>query len=728
MLLLVALFTTVASTAQERKKIAVVLSGGGAKGMAHIGALKVIEEAGIPVDYIVGTSIGSIVGGLYAIGYTPSQLDSMVRKQNWSLLLSDKAERKRLSLDRREDKEKYIISIPFDPEKKQKLDGLVQGENLNTLFSDLTIGYHDSIDFNRLPIPFACVATDIVSGREVVFHEGVLSTAIRASMAIPGAFTPVRKDSMVLVDGGLKNNYPADVAKKMGADIVIGISVQNEPQKADRLNKVTDILTQVIDFACKTKFESNKEQTDLFIKVDTEGYTVGSFNMEAIDSLILRGEEAARAQLAALHTLKKEAGISEDFIPRPHGPYKSLSTISNIFINRIYFTDMGEREITKILRKSRLKEHGMNSVKQIENALDILREELAYSNVFYTLIETQDGHNLYFHQDNKMGNRLNVGVRFDSEEIVALLLNIRIGLRTGIPSTISLNGRLGKRYTASLKYTLEPSLMKRLDFSYTYRYNDLNIYEKGHRTYNTTYHQHTVEAGYSDVWFKNFRYDVGLQFEYFHHKDFLHSLDIPELPRPESRHFFNYFIRLHYNTFDKGYYPSKGVDFQAGYTIYTDNMARYEGHSPFSAVNASWRSVFSLNSRFAVLPSVYGRVLIGRGVSGFYGNTIGGDVAARYLLQQLPFAGIHNIESMKKSLLIGGLKLRQRFGGKHYVSLAGNIGLTDDKFQNILEGKYIYGLSMGYGFDSDLGPLETSIGYSNHTDDVKCYVNLGFFF
>lgn len=728
MLLLVALFTTVASTAQERKKIAVVLSGGGAKGMAHIGALKVIEEVGIPVDYIVGTSIGSIVGGLYAIGYTPSQLDSMVRKQNWSLLLSDKAERKRLSLDRREDKEKYIISIPFDPEKKQKLDGLVQGENLNTLFSDLTIGYHDSIDFNRLPVPFACVATDIVSGREIVFHEGVLSTAIRASMAIPGAFTPVRKDSMVLVDGGLKNNYPADVAKKMGADIVIGINVQNEPQKADKLNKVTDILTQVIDFACKTKFESNKERTDLFIKVNTEGYTVGSFNKEAIDSLILRGEEAARSQMAALHALKKEAGISEDFILRPHGPYKSLSTISNIFINRIYFTDMGEREITKILRKSRLKEHDMNSVKQIENALDILREELAYSNVFYTLRETQDGHNLYFHQDNKMENRLNVGVRFDSEEIVALLLNIRIGLRTSIPSTISLNGRLGKRYTASLKYTLEPSLMKRLDFSYTYRYNDLNIYEKGHRTYNTTYHQHTVEAGYSDVWFKNFRYDVGLQFEYFHHKDLLYSLDIPELPRPESRHFFNYFIRLHYNTFDKGYYPSKGIDFQTGYTIYTDNMARYEGHSPFSAVNASWRSAFSLGSRFAVLPSVYGRVLIGRGVSGFYGNTIGGDVAARYLLQQLPFAGIHNIESMKKSLLIGGLKLRQRFGGKHYVSLAGNIGMTDDKFQNILEGKYIYGLSMGYGFDSDLGPLETSIGYSNHTDNVKCYVNLGFFF
>lgn len=397
---------------RNEKKIAVVLSGGGAKGMAHIGALKIIEEAGIPIDYIVGTSIGSIVGGLYAIGYTPSQLDSIVRRQEWSWLLSDKTETKKLSLDRREEKEKYIISIPFDPSKKQKMDGLIQGENLNALFSDLTIGYHDSIDFKNLPIPFACVATDIVSGNEIAFHKGVLSAAIRASMAIPGAFTPIRKDSMVLVDGGLKNNYPADVAKQMGADLIIGVSVQSEPQKAEKLNKVTDILTQVIDFACKNKFESNKELTDLFIQIDTEGYTAGSFSKEAIDSLILRGEEAARSQLNALYSIKEKAGYDKAYIPHSHGPYKSLSFIQRISINNIYFTDIGEREISRILRKSRLKEHNLNSVGQIENALNILREEMAYTNVYYTLKETQDGNNLYFHQDNKMENRLNVGIRF----------------------------------------------------------------------------------------------------------------------------------------------------------------------------------------------------------------------------------------------------------------------------------------------------------------------------
>lgn len=328
---------------RNEKKIAVVLSGGGAKGMAHIGALKIIEEAGIPIDYIVGTSIGSIVGGLYAIGYTPSQLDSIVRRQEWSWLLSDKTETKKLSLDRREEKEKYIISIPFDPSKKQKMDGLIQGENLNALFSDLTIGYHDSIDFKNLPIPFACVATDIVSGNEIAFHKGVLSAAIRASMAIPGAFTPIRKDSMVLVDGGLKNNYPADVAKQMGADLIIGVSVQSEPQKAEKLNKVTDILTQVIDFACKNKFESNKELTDLFIQIDTEGYTAGSFSKEAIDSLILRGEEAARSQLNALYSIKEKAGYDKAYIPHSHGPYKSLSSLFSEFSLIIFILQILEK-------------------------------------------------------------------------------------------------------------------------------------------------------------------------------------------------------------------------------------------------------------------------------------------------------------------------------------------------------------------------------------------------
>ena len=157
LVLLTCLFFALPSSAQQRKKVGVVLSGGGAKGVAHIGALKVIEEAGIPIDYIVGTSMGSIIGGLYAIGYTPQQLDSMVKKQDWTFLLSDRIKRSQQTMSEREKSETFVLSLPLTGKrfKEQASGGVIKGQNLANLFSDLTLGYHDSIDFNKLPIPFA---------------------------------------------------------------------------------------------------------------------------------------------------------------------------------------------------------------------------------------------------------------------------------------------------------------------------------------------------------------------------------------------------------------------------------------------------------------------------------------------------------------------------------------------------------------------------------------------
>ena len=192
---------------EAHKKVAVVLSGGGAKGMAHIGALRVIEEAGIPIDIIVGTSMGSIIGGLYSIGYTPDQIDEMVNAQDWTYVLSDKIKREEISFVEKKRAEKYVLSVPFAKNPKESIgQGIVKGQNLANLFSELTRGYHDSIDFNDLPVKYACVAVDIVTGDELVFHNGYLQQAMRASMSIPGVFQPVKIDGKVLVEGGLKNN------------------------------------------------------------------------------------------------------------------------------------------------------------------------------------------------------------------------------------------------------------------------------------------------------------------------------------------------------------------------------------------------------------------------------------------------------------------------------------------------------------------------------------------
>ena len=238
------LVVCVAGVGIHHPRVAVVLSGGGAKGVAHISALKVIEEVGIPVDYVVGTSMGSIIGGLYAIGYSPTQLDSLVRSQDWEWLLSDKPKRDYRTLTEQENEVRYILSVPMTRKGSLlKPESLARGQNIGDMFAALTIGFHDSIDFRRLPVPFACIATDITDGSEVILNRGVLAEAMRASMAIPGVFSPVRKDGMILVDGGLVNNFPVDVARNMGADIVIGVDVQEGLHKEDRLNSLSEILS-----------------------------------------------------------------------------------------------------------------------------------------------------------------------------------------------------------------------------------------------------------------------------------------------------------------------------------------------------------------------------------------------------------------------------------------------------------------------------------------------------
>ena len=714
---------------EQRKKVGVVLSGGGAKGMAHIKALQVIEEAGIPIDYIAGTSMGAIVGGLYAIGYTPEQLDSMVRKQDWTFLLSDRIKRSAMSLTDRERSEKYTVSIPFTKTPKDAVTGgIMKGQNLANLFSDLTVGYHDSINFNKLPIPFACVAANVVNGEQIIFHDGILSTAMRASMAIPGVFTPVRQDSMVLVDGGIVNNYPADVVKAMGADIIIGVDVQNALKKADKLNSVPDILGQIVDITCQSNHDKNVDLTDTYIRVNVDGYSSASFTPAAIDTLMRRGEEAAKDQWSSLLALKKKIGIAEDYTPKQHGPYSSLSNARTIYVTDISFSGVEVDDKKWLMKKCKLEENSDISTQQIEQALNQLRGSQSYSSASYTLKETPEGYHLNFLLQEKYERRINLGIRFDSEEIASLLVNATADLKTRIPSRLALTGRLGKRYAARIDYTLEPMQQRNFNFSYMFQYNDINIYEEGDRAYNTTYKYHLAEFGFSDVWYKNFRFGLGLRFEYYKYKDFLFKKpEISDL-KVESEHFLSYFAQVQYNTYDKGRFPSKGSDFRAAYSLYTDNMAQYNEHAPFSALNASWASVIPVTRRFAVIPSIYGRILIGRDFPYPLQNAIGGEVPGFYIPQQLPFAGVTNLELMDNTVMIASIKFRQRMGAIHYLTLTGNYGLTDSNFFDILKGKQLFGISAGYGMDSIFGPLEISLGYSNQTDKGSCFVNLGYYF
>ena len=306
--LVLLLLFTFGATAQQRPRVGVVLSGGGAKGMAHIGALKVIEEAGYPVDIIAGTSMGSLIGALYSIGYSTDDLDSLVRSQDWVTLFTDRTDPSTLTLRQREEQNTYAFIRGLSSQTPDR-GGLIRGRNLNRLFMQLCHYYLDSISFDSLPIPFACVATDIVTNTEVDFHSGSLVRAMRASMAIPGVFTPVRWGDSVLVDGGLQNNYPADLARAMGADIIIGVSVQSPEAKADDLTDAGSVMNQIININCKKKYTENVALSDIFIQVDVSGYGAASFTPSAIDTLIRRGGEAARRQWDDLLQLRRSHHI-----------------------------------------------------------------------------------------------------------------------------------------------------------------------------------------------------------------------------------------------------------------------------------------------------------------------------------------------------------------------------------------------------------------------------------
>lgn len=711
---------------QPRKKVGLVLSGGGAKGMAHIGAIKIIEEAGIPIDYVVGTSMGSIIGGLYSIGYTPEQMDSMVRKQDWTFLLSDQILRKDMNMQERDADEKYVISVPFSKTSIQDLaGGLIKGQNISNLFSELTMGYHDSLNFNKLPIPFACVSENIVKGEEYVFHDGVLSTAMRASMAIPGVFTPVRLDSMVLVDGGVVNNYPVNIAKQMGADVIIGVDVQSALRTANELENAGAILGQLIDLMGQDNYLNNLKETDVLIKVNVKGYSAASFTKNAVDSLIHRGLVAAEAQKDALMKLKKEIGLPENYRPIRKHTYQPVEWI---MIKDIHFNGLDEKDTEWVMNRCGLEENTFNSIQRIKGATSIILANTSYSNISYNLLQNKDGtYDLNYTLNKKNENRINIGVRFDSEEIASLLINARTTLKSKLPAYLSASIRLGKRYGAQLTYGIDTSPLSSLALSYQYLYNDIDYHRLGKRSFTTTSEHHTAEISYYNVWLRNFRFGIGSKYELYDYGRFLHMIG-SEGFEVNKEYFFSYFANLHYETYDKAYFPSRGVKFHGSYSLNTDDFLKYKGETPFSIVSGSFEGVIPITSRFSIIPSVSGRFLFGKNIPFSKKNVMGGDAMEQYLPDQLPFAGTNQVELMDNTLMIGGMKFRQRIGNTHYLTLTGNYALSSGKIKNILNEESMFGCSLGYGMDSMFGPLEATFNYTNHSKKVGFYINLGYKF
>lgn len=715
----------------DRKKVAVVLSGGGAKGMAHIGALKVIERAGIPVDIVCGTSMGSIVGGLYAIGYNADVLDSIVRNQDWSYVITDKEDLAQQSLADREKQNTYVISRGLTIGKRNENDGgIIKGKNLAELFWKLCTGYTDSIDFSHdLPIPFACVATDIVDNTEYDFHSGCLPQAMRASMAIPAVFSPVRKGDHVLVDGGLRNNYPADIAREMGADIIIGVTVQGAPRTAEDLGGTMSILSQIVDVNCKNKYDENLAMTDVPIRVNTTGYGAASFSANAIDTLIRRGEEEAMKLWDELMTLKDQIGIDKTYAPPRLTPLRPAVMSEKIKIIAYEFENMTQQDERFLREKFQLKEGDSIDVRKQEQITTAMRMDLFYQNAKSRTVPNGDGYQLILTAGNRKTSQVNAGFRFDTEEYAAVQLGADFPLKTSLPMNAEFTLRLGKRMMGRAELTFHPRSFTRPAISYSFHRNDVNIYYKGDRDYSVVYNQHQAEFSPVNLNVRNFNVRMSIRWDYLHYQDKLvaDAINSQELLL-ENSSYISYRAQIKYNSENSWHFPTRGARFKAEYAYLTDNFTKLEGKPGMSDVNANWRMSFALSEHFTVQPMVYGRLLFGSIVPVVFANVMGGEWFGHYLEQQMPFAGVGYVEYTRPFVVAAQLQAQQSLGSGHYLLLRLATAQHAAVIKDIPDSKMMLGCQAAYYYNTMLGPIGVTLGYSNKTKEPYFYINLGYEF
>ncbi len=434
--------------AQEpaQKKVCLVLSGGGARGAAHIGILKVFERERVPIDFIVGTSFGAIVGGLYSLGYSASEIEQIIFRQDWSSLFSDAPERRFAPLAAQKSL-RYMGQVSFQGWSPELPAGLYGGQKLTEALDRLTteriaaFGY----DFDRLPTPFRAIATNLLDGRAYIFKKGTMTDALRASIAIPMLFTPLEKDGMLLVDGGLADNLPTDVARSMGADIVIASDVTSPLLTKSEIRTFVDVLDQSLSLLMIRSVQNNAHLADLIIKPDLTSYSYSSYSL--VRPIEERGEQEAERRLQDVKALV--AGIP----PRPHPSW--MPAANKVIIESIAFKGLQRVDAGQLRSEVKSKPGQPADPDVIADDLGRLYATRLFERVDFSLDPTGDDRcRLVYTAKEAPLHTLGASIRYDLDYKFVALAEFTARQLFGTPSTLTLSSQFGglEDYFASLRF------------------------------------------------------------------------------------------------------------------------------------------------------------------------------------------------------------------------------------------------------------------------------------
>ncbi len=711
-------------TRKTRPKIGLVLSGGGAKGFAHIGALKVIRDAGIEVDYIAGTSMGSLVGGLYAIGYSPEFIETLVRSQNWTDLLLDKINRRQLSLDEKNYNEQQFISFPVTKEKISLPFGIKYGQNISLLLSKLATPVYQHQSFKNFQTPFLCVGTAIATGESVLIEEGNLAEAMRASMAIPSVFTPVMVEGKLLVDGGLVNNFPAKELAERGCDIIIGVDVQSHKDfQIEDLSTITSILDRSAGFYRKALNDTAMKYVDYYIQPDITGYGVGSFG--DYDSIMLRGERAGLENLSRLDSL----AIYLKSFPDYELKIRDLEPMTHFVLDSVVV--MGNKIVpTETLKALFDEEKGdVIEVEDLEELIEQIYGSLFFKTAKYSLLPGNNGAIVKLEVEEDELGSIGLGLHYDSDYKAGILITSRFRNLLLKNTLFETTLGLSENPHFGLKYYQNRGLLPSFGFAANWFSFSFIDYVNGKDKIGEYQMSNLlVELYIQSVSRKNISLGGGIQMEVSSLRNDI-GIDFGVNNSQFSQTFFNFFAFLKVDRWDHSFFPHDGGKLDLNAIFITEflqggNMNFGEKATVLSAV---YDKAIPLGSKWTLRPRASVGLTFGTGLYMSHLFTLGGQ-GAHYLPGMTSFSGLDVFQLSGTQMLAGRLRLQYNIYKRHYVMAtvdAGNTTFNKSDLFYIDNSAIGYGLTWGYS--SIIGPIELSVMGSNYRS-ISGYLNIGFWF
>jgi NTE family protein len=721
-----AFFTSFSQDLVKRPKIGLVLSGGGAKGFAHIGVLKVLEQAGIKIDYIGGTSMGAVVGGLYATGYSANQIDSIFKTTNFDKLLQDFIPRSSKNFYEKRNDELYAVVLPFNKFKIGIPEALSKGMYNYNLLSSITRNVRHERDFNRLKIPFLCIATNIENGEEVILNKGNLAQDLIASSAFPSLFSPVDLDGKLLIDGGVANNYPIEALRKMGADIIIGVDVQDGLSDKKDLKEATRILGQISALQTIEKMKKKIKDTDIYIKPDIKEFSIISFDKG--QDIIRKGEEAAFAVYEKLKLL----GNKEEFV-------KNNLKISSdtIQIKDIHTSSLKNYTQSYIKGKLAFKEGDKISYEDLVKGIDNLNATQNFSVINYSFEEKDSKEDLKLNLvESSNRTYLKFGLHYDEMFKSGVLVNLTQKKTFSKNDIASLDIVLGDNVRYNLDYYIDNGFYWSFGFKSQYNQFNRNIAKEisnldlgisGLNAINIDFTDFTNQAYFQTIFAQKFLIGTGLEFKLLNISSQTLIDTNPIIDKSSYASLFGY---MKYDSFDNKYFPKKGWYFSSNVQSYLFSSNYTNKFKPFSVAKADMGIARTIIDKATFKFQAEAGLSFGKSSVSFFDFVLGG-YGYNTLTNFTHFYGYDFLSLAANSYLKIAGTLDYEIYKKNHLNFSANFAnMQNDLFRSVnwISLPKYSGYSVGYGLETIIGPVEIKHSWSPETSKEYTWVSVGFWF